>query len=109
MLHYFFRLEKITPPLHEYSKLEEMLALRALGYSYTVLADRYNVPKTTIRYLVRRFGLTENKVQATVTRSHTTTQSPKYQYVEETINPGKTYAEYIKEEQERRRRKLYRN
>lgn len=83
-----------------------MLALRKLGYSYNVLADRYNVPKSTIRYLCRKFGLHEGTVQAVIVRQRTTTEVPTVTYTEETINPGKTYAEYLKEERERKWKRL---
>lgn len=105
MLQYFFRLERISPPLREYSQLEEMLAHRALGWSYTALADKYGVEKTTIRYLCRKFGLAEKSVETIVFRMHPrTTILPPPEPVELRINPGKTYAEYLKEDQERRKK-----
>ena len=83
-----------------------MLALRKLGYSYTVLADKYSVPKTTIRYLCRKFGLHEGVIQTKIVRQRTTTEQDQPSYTEEKINPGKTYAQYLKEEKERRWRYL---
>lgn len=105
MLVYFYRIQKLTPPLNAYSELEKMLALRAMGFSYTVLSETFNVPKLTIRYLCRRFGLDEKTVVTTIVRQPATTKKPTYNYSEEKINPGKTYAQYVREEQERKRRK----
>lgn len=109
MLIYFFKLHSLTEPLNDYSQLEEMLALRKLGWSYTVLADRFNVPKTTIRYLCRKFGLAEN-IQVTVTRpdGRTTTKTPRilHNEMDEVINPGKSYAEYLQDERDRKWRRL---
>lgn len=105
MLVYFFRVQQLTSPFNDYSELEKMLALRAMGFSYTVLAETFNVPKLTIRYLCRRFGLDEKNVTTIVVRQAATTRRPKYDYSEEKINPGKTYAEYVREERERRNRK----
>jgi len=108
MLVYFFDLKRLSKPLNEYSQLEEMLALRSLGWSYMALADKFNVPKTTIRYLCRRFGLANN-VRVTVLRQDvsTTTSHHIETYTEEDrINPGKTYAEYLQEEKDRKWRKL---
>lgn len=105
MLIYFFKLQKLTQPLNQYSELERMLALRKMGFSYTVLADTFHVPKETIRYLCRRFGLGERNVTTTVKRLAPTPR-PKPTYTEEKINPGKTYAEYLAEDRERKRRHL---
>lgn len=106
MLVYFFPLKRLTPPLHQYSQLELMLSLRKLGWSYTRLADHFNVPKTTIRYLCRKFGLSEKTVTTVIVREHTTVGRTYPTYDEERINPGKTYAEYLKEERERARKRL---
>lgn len=110
MLCYFFRLTKLSQPLNEYSQLEEMLALRKLGWSYTLLADKFSVPKTTIRYLCRRFGLAENAVATTTIRRDSGATRPKppalYNEKDERINKGKSYAEYLKEEQDRKWRDL---
>lgn len=109
MLVYFFNLRKLSQPLNEYSQLEEMLALRSLGWSYTTLSDKFKVPKTTIRYLCRRFGLAGN-VKVTVFRedTRTTTKQPKTTYDEryDRINPGKSYAEYMQDERDRKWRRL---
>lgn len=109
MLIYFFNLRKLSRPLNQYSTLEEMLALRKLGWSYMALSDKFQVPKTTIRYLCRKFGLAEN-VQVTISRQdvRTTTKAPEvlHNEREEVINPGKSYAEYLKDEQDRKWRRL---
>lgn len=105
MLIYFFRLSKLTQPLNQYSELERMLALRKMGFSYTVLADTFGVPKETIRYLCRRFGLGERSVTTTVKRIAPTTRLQPI-YTEDKINPGKTYAEYLAEDRERQRKRL---
>lgn len=97
---------KLTPPLNIYSELELMLAMRACGYSYTVLADHFSVPKTTIRYLSRKFGLAENAVQVTVIRKHTTSEPRVKKYAwedDEPINPGKNYAQYLREAEDRKK------
>lgn len=110
MLVYFFRLSRVSEPFNEYAQLEEMLALRSLGWSYTALADKYNVPKLTIRYLCRRFGLA-GTVTVTTPRqdARTTTESSSTSYSEEEhINPGKSYAEYLQDERERKWRRLTR-
>lgn len=107
MLQYFFKLNKLSPPLHEYSQLEEMLALRKLGWSYTTLADKYKVPKTTIRYLCRKFGLHEGTVQVTIIRTTTTPVSKiMHNEQEEVINPGKTYAQYLQDQKDRKWQRL---
>lgn len=101
MLIYFFKLERLSPPLNQYPELERMLAMRKLGYSYTVLAEYFGVPKLTIRYLVRKFGLAEDTIQPKVIRKRTTIKIPVHTYNEEIINPGKSYAEYLREEKKR--------
>lgn len=111
MLRYFFLLQKVSLPLREYSELERMLAMRKLGYSYQALADKFKVEKTTIRYLCRKFGLSEKTVQPLYYRERIYTISVKkqtaYDEKEGPINQGKTYAEYLKEDEDRRhRRKL---
>lgn len=106
MLVYFFSLKRISPPLNVYGELEKMLALRKLNWSYTKLSEEFKVPKTTIRYLVRRFGLA-GKYNPPI-RSRTTRRLivPLYTELEERINPGKTYAEYLKDDQDRKWRRL---
>lgn len=87
-----------------------MLALRKLGWSYMALADKYNVPKTTIRYLCRKFGLHERAVNVVVYRQDIRTTIPQkivlYNERDEVINQGKTYAEYLQDEKKRKWRKL---
>ncbi len=100
MLVYFFTMERITPPLNEYEHLERMLALRSLRWSYTELAREFAVPKTTIRYLVRRFGL-NGKYKPPIAGVRTTSKYAHILYARDKINPGKTYAEYLKEDRER--------
>jgi len=102
MLQYFFKLQKITPPLNQYPKLEEFLALRALGWSYMALSDRFGIDKSTVRYICRKFGFHEQVVQVRIFR--TTTIMPKsiYNEQEEVINPGKTYAQYLQEAKQRK-------
>lgn len=96
------------------SKLYEMLALREMGWSYTALAERYNCPKLTIRYLSRKYGLGHEVIKVTVNRTtylRATTSPPIEVSISETgpdgkISQGKTYAEYLKEEAERKYRRL---
>lgn len=87
------------------SKLYEMLALRSQGWSYTALAEKFECPKLTIRFLTRKYGLNTITVQFTRTDYlRTAILPPKEVTVSEMgerINEGKTYAQYIKEEQER--------
>ena len=109
MLVFYFNIKKLSKPLNQYAMLEEMLALRALGWSYMALSDRYKVPKSTIRYLVRKFGLSRT-ITPTVLRQdiRATTKTRNIIYDEwgDEINQGKSYAEYRKEAQERKWRKL---
>lgn len=102
MLIYFFKIDRLSPPLNQYAELERMLAMRRLGYSYTVLSEHFGVPKLTIRYLVRKFGLAEDVIEPKVIRQRTTVKSVVHTYDEEVINPGKTYKEYLAEEKARR-------
>lgn len=110
MLRYFFVLSKVTPQLREYSELEKMLAMRKLGYSYQALADEFGVEKTTIRYLCRKFGLSEKTVQPLYFRKKTYTIAARreaaYDDQEGPINPGKSYAEYLQDERERHLKRL---
>lgn len=100
---YYFNLRKISPPLSQYSELETMLAMRKLGASYTILAEHFSVRKDTIVYLCRKFGL-GGAYNPPIAR--TTRKAKEPLYTEETINPGKTYAEYLKEEKERKWKRL---
>jgi len=77
--------------------------MRKLGASYMVLAEHFNVEKTTIRYLCRKFGL-GGSINPPVHR--TTREKKKSFYTEEAINPGKTYAQYLQEEKDRKRKRL---
>jgi len=101
MLIYFFAMERITPPLNQYSELERMLALRRLNWSYTELAEEFKVKKTTIRYLVRRFGL-NGKYKPPIRKGRATSKYAHILYAEKKVNPGKTYAQYLQEENERK-------
>lgn len=103
MLVYFFALERVTPPLNQYSELERMLALRKLNWSYTELSEEFHVKKMTIRYLVRRFGLA-GKYKPPLRRRHATSKYATILYSKEKINPGKSYAEYLKDEETRQRK-----
>lgn len=92
------------------SKLFEMLALRERGWSYAALAQRYECPKLTIRWLVRKYGLGENVIfaQFTIKDYLSITASPQKEnqqlFTEEPIRKLKTYAEYLKEDQERKKK-----
>lgn len=105
MLVYYFRVSQLVEPLNEYAELERMLALRAMGFSFTVLADTFNVDRNTIRYLCRRFGLGGGKVETTTKRVAPTVRT-RPQYTEEKINPGRTYAEYLAIEKQRAQERL---
>lgn len=74
-----------------------------MGFSYQILADTFHVEKTTIRYLCRRFGLASN-IHTLVKRIdiRTTTKKIEPVYTEENINPGKSYAQYIQDEKNRK-------
>lgn len=101
---YFFDLKRLTPPLNAYPNLEEFLALRALGHSYTMLSDRFNVPKTTVRYICRKFGYAGN-IETIIIRKRTTIPISKPLYTER-INEGKTYAQYLQAERDRKWKRL---
>lgn len=103
LLIYFFNLRKIAPPLSEYSELETMLAMRKLGASYMILAEHFNVKKDTIVYLCRKFGL-GGSINPPIPR--TTRERKRASYTEDTINPGKTYAQYLQDEKDRKWKKL---
>lgn len=88
-----------------------MLLLRLGGWSYQALADKYECPKLTIRHLARKHGLGGETVIVT-TQSSKVTRTTIYTSITGTscttgsdgpINPGKTYAEYVREDQERRK------
>lgn len=79
-----------------------MLALRKLGASYLTLANHFNVPKDTIAYLCQRFGL-GGKINPPIAGPRRTTSiTIKVNHTEEIINPGKTYAQYLQAEKDRR-------
>lgn len=103
LLIYYFKLEKISYPLSKYSELETMLAMRKLGASYTILAEHFNVKKDTIIYLCRKFGL-GGAFNPPIPR--TTRVVKESIYTEDTINPGKTYAQYLQEEKDRKWKRL---
>lgn len=87
-------------------KLEEMLALRGQGWSYTALAEKYECPKLTIRFLARKYGLNGETVAVVFTRQDylnsvqtTPAQTTSTITTEERVSPGKTYAEYLRDSQ----------
>lgn len=88
-----------------------MLALRSQGWSYTALAERFECPKLTIRFLTRKHGLGEQIITVQFTRTDylRTTTRPQEEVTmggsEERVCVGKTYAEYLKEDQERKNKK----
>lgn len=108
MLIYFFNIKKLTKPLNVYQELERMLALRKLNWSYNELSEEFHVPKTTIRYLIRRFGLAGRFNPPTKPCHSTTRSTPKISYTKPIENDysTKTYADYIRDEQERKWRRL---
>lgn len=88
-----------------------MLALRGQGWSYTALAEKYECPKLTIRFLARKYGLDGNTVIVQFTRQDylktITIALPPATIIqttssEEKVSEGKTYAQYVKDEKERR-------
>ena len=105
MLIYFFSLKRISPPLNIYSELEKMLALRSLNWSYNELSEEFKVPKTTIRYLVRRFGLA-GRFNPPSPPSHRSATSPPQPllYNEETDSnySNKSYKDYLDDERKRK-------
>ncbi len=107
MLIYFFDLKRVSPPLNIYSELERMLALRKLNWSYGELSEEFSVPKTTIRYLVRRFGLA-GRINPPVLAQHRTTRIIKKVIYSEDIDSyaTKTYAEYLQDEKDRKWKRL---
>jgi hypothetical protein len=107
MLVYFFQIKRIKQPLNVYSKLEEMLALRKLGWSYSALSERFDTPQNTIAYLCQRFNL-GGSINPPIPKMRTTSKDSKVFHNErnEAINRGKTYSEYLQEERERKWQKL---
>ncbi len=96
-------------------KINELVQFRLQGWSYSALAEKYGCPKLTIRSIVRRRGLGGNTVSVQFTRTDyfSTKIGPEKEVTttsvlpqEEKISVGKTYAEYVKEDQERQRRRL---
>lgn len=86
------------------NKLDEMLFLRGSGWSYTALAERYQCPKLTIRFLARKNGLDEKAVTVYFKRQDylRTTTFTLATPTEEKISQGKTYKEYLQEEAARK-------
>lgn len=90
-----------------------MLALRSQGWSYTALAERFECPKLTIRFLARKHGLGRETVTVQFTRTDhlriTTSpvQAPELSDNEEKVCEGKTYAEYVQEAKERSKHNTY--
>lgn len=94
-----------------------MLALRKLNWSYNELSEEFKVPKTTIRYLVRRFGLAgayNPPIRGKLAMPHLypkgsatrTTGKILYSNPIETTNPGKTYKQYLEDEKNRKWKRL---
>ena len=102
---YLFRIKKLNAPLNIYSELETMLALRSLNWSYNDLADKFHVSRDTIIYLCRKFGLGGAK-QPPIKHQRTTRAILKPIYDEPNDYSTKTYADYIRDEKERRWKKL---
>ncbi len=92
------------------NKLDEMLFLRGAGWSYTALAERYGCPKLTIRFLARKNGLGQTvQIQfghQDYLRATTPLVKESTIKAEERVSEGKSYAEYLKEEKERRWKRL---
>jgi len=94
--------------------MDEMLFLRGSGWSYTALAEAYDCPKLTIRFLARKYGLTGDTIVTQFSRQdylRTTTNAIQEGTMSHTepdgkINEGKTYQEYVQEEKERKRKRL---
>jgi hypothetical protein len=95
--------------------LEEMLLLRAQGWSTIALGNRYQKDHTTIVYHCKKHGVS---VPPRITESGTLpikeVSAParlpsrdKYAYAyEEPINNGKSYKEYLREQKMRESKKL---
>lgn len=107
MLVYFFQIKRIKRPLNVYSQLEEMLALRKLGWSYTDLSKKFATPQNTIAYICQKFNL-GGSINPPIRKMRTTSKDPKVFHNErnEAINRGKTYAQYLQDEQERKWQRL---
>lgn len=109
MLVYFFSLKRLTPPLNVYSELERMLTLRRLNWSYGELSEEFAVPKTTIRYLIRRFGLAGRfnpPTRANHRTTRTITNTVYSSLTESKDYSQKTYADYLQDEKDRKWKRL---
>lgn len=84
--------------------LEEMLALRREGWSITALAQKYNCNFTSVWHQCKKHDIRPLRITIRLTQ---TPQNPVYEdFNGETLNKGKSYKEYLKEEEERRRIKF---
>lgn len=83
--------------------VEEMLELCKDGWSYSELGRRYGKDHTTILYHCRKHGIRAVGTPTEPPKPH------KYDYIfNESINPGKSYKEYLAEAMERPDEKAYR-
>lgn len=83
-----------------------MLELRRQGWSYSALSEKYSCPRLTIRYLAKKNGLGRESVVTVITRQQAYPRTQVLLMDQERVNPGKTYAEYLEMERQRRWKRL---
>jgi hypothetical protein len=81
--------------------LQEMLELRRQGWSITALAQKYDCNFTSIWHQCKKHNIGEVRVTVRLTQTPQITVLTDFNG--ERLNRGKTYKEYLLEEQERRR------
>lgn len=91
--------------------LNEMLALRKEGWSYAAIGIKYDRDHSTIVYWCQKSGITPiglRKIKRVYRpRAYKNVVLPESLMVEERINEGKSYAEYLEEDRKRKYGKLY--
>jgi IS30 family transposase len=102
--------------VHRYTKddyvfVYQMLRLRSEGMSYPKIGKMFNKDHSTILYWCKRFsvdiGTSVPEADDLDWRINKKPIPNKYKYsalMEETINPGKNYADYLKEAELRKKR-----
>lgn len=90
--------------------LQEMLTLYEDGWSSVALGRKYGCDHTSILYQVKKHGITQRRVRVGITETKNVLYYPvphkkekgKYDHlIEESINPGKSYREYVEENKQR--------
>lgn len=98
--------------------LNEMLKLRVAGWGYSALGRKFNLDHTTIIYHCKKFNVHPSAVALKKVKfwrkekeeeSVLTPMRPyKYDYLlYEKMNPGKNYAQYLKDVEKRKSAKIW--